>query len=169
MMFFAILVTLTTLLFTPMGQPVDKIPPRGIGAIKIVNTLDSPLYAWSDPDPQGSMYTIPGRSGTYEETYRLSPTGDAISIKVSKTPDRKVNDAIQFKYTLSGDRVLWAVSCANIRPGSPFTRRGFSVHPSSAGCPSINCAPGDDKCPQVHPWSNTTHRCGLTTSLTLKL
>ncbi|GAB1209133.1 hypothetical protein APSETT445_007899 [Aspergillus pseudonomiae] len=97
MLFFAAFAVFMTLLSTALSQPVDDISPRSIGAVKIVNSLSAPIYAWSVADKAGRMYTLPARGGSYEEIWRVNPKGGRISIKVSTKPDLKANDVIQFE------------------------------------------------------------------------
>ncbi|KAE8379338.1 hypothetical protein BDV26DRAFT_169402 [Aspergillus bertholletiae] len=169
MLLFTVVTFFMTLLSTTLGQPVEDISPRSIGAVKIVNSLSTPIYVWSVADKKGTMSTLSAAGGTYEEVWRLNPKGGCISIKVSTKPDLKANDVIELEYELSSDRVYWDVSCADLHLPSEFTKRGFSVQPSSADCPSINCVAGDERCAQVYPWSKTAHNCSLMTSLTFKL
>ncbi|KJK62286.1 specific transcription factor domain protein [Aspergillus parasiticus SU-1] len=152
MLFFTVFTFFLTLLSTVLSQPVDDILPRSLGAVKIVNSLSAPIYAWSVADKEGSMHMLSAKGGTYEEVWRVNPKDGRISIKVSTKPDLKANDVIQFEYEMSGDKVDWGVSCSDLRLPSEFTTRGFSVQPSSKDCPSISCAPGDEHCSQVHPW-----------------
>ncbi|RMZ47722.1 putative C6 transcription factor [Aspergillus flavus] len=169
MLFFTVFTFFLKLLSTVLSQPIDDILPRSLGAVKIVNSLPAPIYAWSVADKEGSMHTLSAGGGTYEEVWRVNPKDSRISIKVSTKPDLKANDVIQFEYEMNGDKVDWDVSCADLQLPSEFTTRGFSVQPSSKDCPSIRCAPGDEHCSQVHPWSEATHSCLLVTSLTFKL
>ena len=158
-----------TLVSTAVSQPVDDISPRSIGAVQIVNGLPAPIYAWSVADEESRMYTLSAGGGIYEEIWRLNPKGGRISIKMSTKPDLQANDVIQFEYEMSGDKVYWDVSCADLHQPSEFTKRGFSVQPSSKDCHSISCAAGDEQCSQVHPWSEATYSCPLITSLIFKL
>ncbi|OGM44469.1 putative C6 transcription factor [Aspergillus bombycis] len=169
MLLFAAFAVFMTFLSTVLSQPVDDISPRSIGGVKIVNSLPAPIYVWSVADKEGSMNTLPAGGGTYEEIWRVNAKGGRIAVKVSTKPDLEANDVIQFEYEMSGDKVYWDVSCADLHLPSEFTTRGFSIQPSSNDCPSISCAAGDEHCPQVHPWSEATHSCPLMTSLTFKL
>ncbi|KAE8350523.1 hypothetical protein BDV28DRAFT_150847 [Aspergillus coremiiformis] len=169
MMLFAFIVCLLNFVSTSIGHPVNDISSRSIGDVKIVNTLTSPVYVWSVGDSEGPMSTIPANGGTYEEIFRVNPKGGDISIKVSTTPDLKVNNVMQFQYNQTGDKVVWDVSCESLKLPSPFTNHGFSVQSSSNDCPSIKCAPGNERCPDVYPWLKATHACPLTTSFTFNL
>ncbi|KAE8137152.1 hypothetical protein BDV38DRAFT_247337 [Aspergillus pseudotamarii] len=169
MLFLPVLTFFMILVSTALSQSVDGISSRSIGVLQIVNSLSAPIYAWSVADKESSMYTLSAKGGTYEEIWRLNPKGGRISVKVSTKPDLTAKDVIQFEYEMSGDKVYWDVSCADLHQPSEFTKRGFSVQPSSNDCPSISCAAGDEQCSQVHPWSEATHSCSLITSLTFQL
>src|SRR5947209_10549399 len=148
-----------------------------VGTAFIENWCDFEVYVWSvSNQTNGTINTLAPAIGDYSETYRTSPNGGGISLKIATVPDDSY--ITQFEYTYRTDNPFVYYDISNVN-GTPFQAWGLALSPStptlSPGIPTcgpISCDPGVALCPEVYnkPTDDyVVQQCDLSVDLTLTL
>lgn len=136
----------------------------GMGSVNIKNKCTDPIYYQSIAGDDNTPVKSIQPNQDYSEQFRKNTaTGGGISIKVSKTKDQTPGKIAQVEYTLQKLReksmVFYDLSYVN---GNPFAKDGVTITPSDGGCPTVNCPPGQEKCPDAYNKPDddkATHGC----------
>lgn len=145
--------------------PVTSADGGGKAIVK--NNCPRPIYLDSVGGSSNSEPKEIKPGSDYSESYRHSPGGGGVSIKISNTKEGVSAHPMQFEYTLVG-QLYYDISNIN---GYPLEKGGVSLTPSQGKCPKVNCPPGEEcKAAYNTPEQNTaTHACSPSTDLILEL